>query len=870
MTVLGNAHVTGFLSSIELPPRWGATAGGQWTMVVPPRADLPLQGWKYHVSATLANAEAVLDVAARICFRRSTAFKFLRDDGVLRASLAKSWQRSGAGKFVTIYPTGPDDFMELGELLYEGLRGFEGPYILSDRRYRDARVLYYRYGGIHPNQRVRVDGSLESVLVAPDGRLVPDQRLPYFTPPPWVTDPYSTLGADDTAPTLSLAAGRYQVERALHFSVTGGVYLARDRTGGRVVVKEARPFTMMLDDETDAVALLRNEHRVLERIAAYGVAPAPVDLFTDWEHTFLVTDYIAGTKVTPLLSKHHPILRREPTKPMVKRYVNRIYRIFRQVLEHVDLLHSLGIVIGDISPNNLVIERRTGRVYLLDFEGASLDGDDRTARLYTPGFASKSRYEGRPAEAADDVYGLASLLAYLLWPATTNIDDPEAFRGQMLGMLLDDLAIASPLADAALHILTAPRGCELASLRSAAARRNRYGAPFVATQATDPKLVAGVGVHISDECARRSGREGHLLLPLDKRSGDCPVVSVSYGLAGVVHGLVSASLPVPPALEHAVRTAEPDENLHAPGLWSGLAGLAWVLSGLGEEERAIEVADAALRHPILGEVSDFAYGNAGVGSAALHLFIEFGDRRLLDHAARLGDRISASATSSGGETYWSSGDGVRHIGLAQGGSGIALFLTDLATATGEDSYLRTAADALAGDLAHGITDADGALSFPAQAGKSRVRLPYLSAGSAGVGAAMIRHLAAGGDVERFGGPAAAVAADLVRKYAVRPGLFSGVAGLGSTLLDYFQFTGEAKYREQASLVAGGLALYASRAEDAVTFPGDDIGSPRCDYATGSAGIAALLHRLNTSGPNRNFIPGAVDNAAFPLIRLSGQ
>lgn len=77
----------------------------------------------------------------------------------------------------------------------------------------------------------------------PQGRLVPDDRGPAFRIPAWVTPPDFLRPHLEARAAVGLGDVPYTVEKALHFSNGGGVYLGRDtRTGEQVVLKEARPY----------------------------------------------------------------------------------------------------------------------------------------------------------------------------------------------------------------------------------------------------------------------------------------------------------------------------------------------------------------------------------------------------------------------------------------------------------------------------------------------------------------------------------------------------------------------------------------------------------------------------------------------------
>ncbi|WP_417198249.1 hypothetical protein [Streptomyces stelliscabiei] len=71
---------------------------------------------------------------------------------------------------------------------------------------------------------------------------MPDQRKPTFHVPEWVTLPAflePQLAARNTTTVGDLP---YRIDKALHFSNGGGVYVGTDtRDGRRVVLKEGRP-----------------------------------------------------------------------------------------------------------------------------------------------------------------------------------------------------------------------------------------------------------------------------------------------------------------------------------------------------------------------------------------------------------------------------------------------------------------------------------------------------------------------------------------------------------------------------------------------------------------------------------------------------
>src|SRR5690348_220347 len=71
----------------EVPAGWRREEQDDWLVFVPPDIELPMQGWKIHVSATMDNADRVLERVWDYCVPRGIEFKFLR-------SMPALWLRS--------------------------------------------------------------------------------------------------------------------------------------------------------------------------------------------------------------------------------------------------------------------------------------------------------------------------------------------------------------------------------------------------------------------------------------------------------------------------------------------------------------------------------------------------------------------------------------------------------------------------------------------------------------------------------------------------------------------------------------------------------------------------------------------------------
>ena len=274
---------------------WQCADRDIWTAWRHPNVQLTTQGWKIHVSARLDRAQDVLDAVAEVCFAERIPFKHVSARKFFLALHHKHADRAQAGKFCAVYPHNTETAHRLLDTLSTKLDGEDGPYILSDRRYRSSRTVHYRYGAFSHRSRLRPDGTREPIIRDGFGRDVPDLRQPAFILPSGITDPFAV--EEQEQHTGPIVIRNYEIAKVLQPSNAGGAYKAVDNWTGRTVfIKEARAHNGYTWDGVSAQERLRREYEVLTAIHAVspGVCPQPLDHFTEWEHDFLVTEFIDG------------------------------------------------------------------------------------------------------------------------------------------------------------------------------------------------------------------------------------------------------------------------------------------------------------------------------------------------------------------------------------------------------------------------------------------------------------------------------------------------------------------------------------------------------------------------------------------------
>lgn len=647
-----------------LPSGWSRVLDSEWCHVQPPALDLPDQGWKIHVSAVHDNSERILEAVWDYCIEHDLLFKFIRSLDILDRRNSKYGDRSASGKFVTVYPRDEAQVARTLAELHETIGGEAGPYILSDLRHSNG-PLYVRYGGFRPILAPDSDGRPVHCIKDPEGRLIPDRRTPVFRTPPWVVLP-DCLKPDLEARLQGTLAGfPFRPTRALHFSNGGGVYEAvQADTGERVLMKEARPLAGLDESGRDAVLRLERERWALEELQGSGVAPATHTFRRGHEHFFLIREFVAGESFASCVERLNPLLG-GPEALDEERYVGWAEDVLARVADAVQTMHRHGVVFGDVHPNNILV-RDDGHVTFIDFEASSAVDDDAPQRIGAPGFRAPLSYRG----PAVDLFGLACVRLSAYLPLTAVLH----WGGEKLPQLFDSI-------DSAFRVPPRFRETVLDEMGLPA-----ESAAGEAPSMPRPDLLRDALVH-HIRAAATPEREDRLF-PGDITQFTVPGggLNAATGAAGVLHALHGIGATV-----EDVHVAWLIERTRAtptlrPGLWDGLAGIAWVLDTLGRHDEADATLERCLDHPLDDVPPSLFEGTAGIGLALLHFARTRQDQGFLRRATLLAaganKRFRGSATG----------------GLLHGPAGSALLNLRLAETTGDDSFRDAAIEAMRHDL----------------------------------------------------------------------------------------------------------------------------------------------------------------------------
>ncbi|WP_103531171.1 class III lanthionine synthetase LanKC [Streptomyces sp. SM11] len=802
------------------PRGWTRSRRGDWLSYSPDGLRLPPQGWKIHVSAALDNAASVLDRVLAHCLEHRLAFKCVPNPGLLALRNAKYADRAGSGKFITVYPPSDEAFPEVCTALTQLLEGEHGPYILSDLRCGNGPV-HTRYGAFAARFCAGPDGRPVPAVADPQGRLVPDDRGPSFRVPSWVTPPGFLMPHLEARTAVGLADLPYTVEKALHFSNGGGVYLARDtRTGEQVVLKEARPYAGLAADGADAVARLERERTALEQLAGLDCVPAVRDAFEVGDHHFLVLQYIPGTTLNTVFARRFPLARQHPSPDLLAAHASWAEELYGQVERAVDAVHARGIVISDLHMSNVMVDEEASRIVLLDFEAASPAAERRRQIVANPAFVAPPDRRG----ADIDRYALACLRLALYLPLTTlfGIDRTKAVG------LARDIARVFPVTEETLRpavaeILRDTGEPDLQAVPASASAPASVPAPGDWPRSRDAMVRA-----ITASCTpEREDRcfPGDIAQFATATGGQ----SFAYGAAGVLYALhETGAPPCEPAEDWLLRHAKDPASGSPLGFYDGLTGIAWTLHRIGRTAEAADLLRIILDQPLEGLSPGLHNGYAGIGLA-------------LDDLARTAGAADAPALSAAAARCTAlavralvDGPPSPRTGLLHGASGIALLLVRRYATTGDAALLGLAATALRRDLERCRAGDDGELLVV----EGRRLMPYLGSGSAGIAAVIDAYLAHRPD-PAFEAAGRALLPAALSAFYVQPGLLRGSAGL----LTHLAATPLCDAADRQRAIARHTDLLGSHAVpygDGLAFPGEQLMRLSMDLATGTAGALLAL------------------------------
>ena len=870
---------------------WQVRRLGTWTYATPevPQRD---QGWKLHISATLASADEVLRRAVPVLIDAGAPFKVASTAADLASLNSNHCPRPSSGKFITVYPRDDDQAVALMASLDRATAGLPGPVILSDRPYRPGGLVHYRYGAFRGRTFISNDGDLVHAIIGPDGELVEDRRTAHFAPPAWVRSPIAEPPIPEPAEKLGakrpevLLGDRFVVRQALRYANKGGVFQAIDnRTGQDAVVKQARAHVGGDERGLDVRNLLANEAHVLSLLQPTGVTPRLLAFFQQGGDSFLAEEAVAGQTL-----RAWNATRWEDEVPAA----GETLAVAQKVATALAVVHQHGVIVRDFTPNNLIVQT-DGHLRLIDLELAvTTDGVgayqahlDAGHRALTPAYGSPGQAAGLRPALSDDSFALGAILCFLFTGEDPYIDreSPAArtahpvatwlrsgVHAQLVPALARQLALAltdpgpsqRPSAAGASIML---RRLEVSGVKNVRPSRRQLDEATLSDLRSLPDASADRVVKDALVAIRSSARPGsERFWPATTFGATTDPRNVQHGVAGVIGALVQSwqctgdheilELVAPAATWLVARA---NAMPFAPvGVHFGAAGQAWSLfdagRALGDDHLIEQAVGLALRLPPDWPGPDITHGRAGLGLTLLHFYRRTGQDRFLTAAGRCADSLLRDVERISNDLIgWRTPDGFRSsfagrtfYGFAHGTAGIGTFLLEMAMASGREDC-HAIASAAASSLVECCTRWHDLIGWGEGPDTPAGLLPHWCNGASGIGSFLLRWWRASRDdsfVPVLEGAARAV---MAAKWRSGVAYCHGLAGNGDFLLDAGDFLGDSRYHLWARDLAA--VLFDRRVvQDGLCTFGDQPGTRTPDFNVGLAGVLSFFLRLRYGGP----------------------
>jgi hypothetical protein len=585
----------------------------------------------------------------------------------------------------------------------------------------------------------------------------------------------------------------YRIEKVLH---SGGLYAAEDaRDGTRVVLKEA-------GSSDTAIARLRHEHAILERLAGITGVPQVHDYFIVDNHHFLALRRLGGRPLSHVLARRSPWCATHPDQHDFTGHARWAVEVHSKLTQVVAAMREHGVVHGDLHLTNILLLPGDD-IALIDFGSAAVAGDQRPRAGIRHGFVAPCDRTGFDL----DRYALACIALALFLPMTSACRFDTGRAWQLANAISHQFPVpADFLAHAVATIEGTGDGSEITHppQRRTAPLTAHHEAWQQARGALTAAIVASATLE-RDDC----------LFPGHFDELTAGGLGIAHGAAGVLYALAVTDCGRYPSFEDWLieRALRPDATARR-GLYDGLHGVAHVMHRLGREQRALDMLDRCLRTPEQAFGVDLFGGLSGIGLNLLRFAQNTADSELLAEALRIADEIADSAEPAGPR------------GLMYGWSGPALFFVRLYRHIGDSRLLGLARTMLRWDLME-----------PAQ--------PGLARGTTGIALAAEEYLTCQEDEELA--HACRVLRDSVRLPGHETGgLLEGSAGTLAYLSRRFP-PGRAVTDPPIAALSHRLAWHSLSYQRSLAFPGGRPVQLPMDLANGAAGIllalgTALHHR----------------------------
>lgn len=397
---------------VSLPFNWHEVMNNdEWVYQYPIGKFVERQGWKIHISSEYNSSHELLQDVAKICHEMRIPFKHLSTEDKFIMRNGKLVSRGFSGKFITCYPN-QNELESVLQRLESALKQYNGPYILSDKRWDEAPI-YLRYGVFRPSRDDEKKVAIDELIVGDE--VVKDERLPVFKIPKGIVPP-DFLNKWLDKKDKKQGDFPFIIDNAIRFSNSGGIYNARLKEDGKkIILKEARPYTGLGFDGTYSSERLASECKALKILNEWSETPKIYWHGKIWEHTFLGIEHMKGVPLNRWVTNNFPLYE---VVDKTKDYLLRVSKIVEKLIDLTNKFHSENVYHQDLHLGNILVKDED-EISIIDWEQAVFSNDEKVVhKVAAPGF--RAWRETLPSEI--DWYGIRQIAHYLYMPLVTTSD----------------------------------------------------------------------------------------------------------------------------------------------------------------------------------------------------------------------------------------------------------------------------------------------------------------------------------------------------------------------------------------------------------------------------------------------------------------
>lgn len=378
-----------------------------WLIRPAKNKELPPQGFKLHISATIFNAEIVLRRCAPYLIKHGITFKAAKSLTELkRLNCGLYYGPTQIGKFITVYPVSIKEAMETARQLHHLTKDLKTIDISHDLPFSSKGSVFYRYGAFRQDYSIKTRSGHVDAIKRFDGVLVKDNRAKAI--PNWITNPMPEIRQNITL-KQHVMFKKYRIFHCLSQRGKGGVYRALDFTSTKLVeriVKEGKKNGEIDFDGRDGYKRVKHEFKMLCFLIKKGIpVPDIKSSFTSSNNFYIVMEKIEGESIQSKL------IRSTRKTGFIK-----FHNWALQIVQILTAIHKSGVAWRDCKPLNLIINKQH-IIRPIDFEGACfLDKIDEipwgSEGYLPPDYMNVNKKHFNPVK--DDLYALGATFFHII------------------------------------------------------------------------------------------------------------------------------------------------------------------------------------------------------------------------------------------------------------------------------------------------------------------------------------------------------------------------------------------------------------------------------------------------------------------------